>query len=105
ILKYFPEESMIIIDPANPEEAMRKILFAMSDNRWEKNLAAIKKARELILKEYQFFPAITKKIQQYKDRMPDKKWHYVPQNIKDKDLDKTAILINNFKLKFKNLNA
>jgi len=62
ITKYFPKESLILIDINKPDEAVAIIEEALSKNAWEKNLEAIAYARELILKKYQLFPFITKQI-------------------------------------------
>lgn len=56
ITKYFPKESMILIDPNNKEESLKKIYDSMNNNLWEKNIDYIKEARELILNKYQIFP-------------------------------------------------
>lgn len=62
ILDYFPEESMILIDPSDPFKAMKIMQNAIENNEWEKRLPAIEKARNLILDKYQFFPAVVSKI-------------------------------------------
>jgi hypothetical protein len=64
IKNYFPEQSMILIDPNRPEEALRIINNALSRDAWRQNLEYIKEARELILNKYQFFPSIAEKIKQ-----------------------------------------
>ncbi len=65
ITDYFPKESMIIINPKKPKEARRIIQEAIKNKAWEKGRDAIQEARELILKEYQFFPLITNHIKQH----------------------------------------
>ncbi|WP_258104022.1 glycosyltransferase family 10 domain-containing protein [Marinoscillum sp. MHG1-6] len=62
ILKYFPEKSMLMIDPDNPELAVRKINEAIEGNLWENSLDYIEEARELILDKYQLFPNIASRI-------------------------------------------
>jgi glycosyl transferase family 10 (putative fucosyltransferase) len=64
IKNYFPEQSMILIDPAYPDEALRIISNAMNNDAWKQNLEYIKEARELILNKYQFFPSVATKIKQ-----------------------------------------
>ena len=65
ILKYFPQESMIFIDIAKPHKALESIDKAISDNTWEKNVAAIAHARKMIINEYQFFPLMSYYIKKY----------------------------------------
>lgn len=55
---YFPAESFIKIDINDPEKSLAIIKKAIADNSWEKNLEAIKVAREKVLNEYQFFPFV-----------------------------------------------
>lgn len=62
ITKYFPKESLILIDINKPDEAIAIIKKAIANNTWEKNLESIAYARELILKKYQLFPFITEQI-------------------------------------------
>ena len=64
IKNYFPEGSMIFIDPNNPAEAIKIISEAINTNLWKKNIEHIKEARELVLNKYQFFPSIAEKIKQ-----------------------------------------
>jgi len=64
IVNYFPRQSMIMIDPQEPAEALRVIQEAINGDSWKKNLEYIKEARELILNKYQFFPSIAEKIKQ-----------------------------------------
>lgn len=52
IEKYFPGEAMIKIDIEKPEEAIRIIEKAIDDRLWEKNFAAVVKAREIVLNEH-----------------------------------------------------
>ncbi len=62
ISQYFPEESMLCVEIDDPVSAIEKIKEALAQERWKKNLDAIKHARELILNKYQFFPFITSEI-------------------------------------------
>lgn len=62
ILEYFPERSMLRIDPRHPEVALRKIEEAVSGNLWNECIPFIAEARQLILDKYQFFPAIAERI-------------------------------------------
>lgn len=58
ITRYFPEESMLLIDPNRPEYSLQQIKEAMAADYYESHLDYIKEARELILNKYQFFPWI-----------------------------------------------
>ncbi len=63
--EYFPADSFIRIDISNPEESLRKIIDTINNNEWEKRLNAIKKARNLILDKYNFFPELEHLISLY----------------------------------------
>lgn len=58
ITDYFPAESMIIVDLNKPQEAIEKIQEAIANKLWDKNIDAIKQARELVLNKYQLFPML-----------------------------------------------
>lgn len=103
ILDYFPAESMLIIDPRNGEEALNKINAAMEAGRWEKNLSAIKEARDLVLNKYQFFPSIAEKLSG--TRMGKRKWTYIPANPRSGNLSSKNAIFNNWLNKLRNLNA
>lgn len=58
---YFPKDSFIQIDPKDKHiDLFLKEIVAST--RWEENLDAITKARELILNEYQLFPFLYNQI-------------------------------------------
>ncbi|MCF8069578.1 MAG: hypothetical protein K9L30_13420 [Desulfobacterales bacterium] len=94
ITEYFPKESMILIDPTKPEEAIKKIHTAINNNSWEENLPYIRKARELILNEYQLFPSVEKKIQEFANVSKKKCWYYIPANTPYKHNKLSSILEN-----------
>lgn len=54
--KYFPADSFIRIDIEKPEEAIKTIREAMSENDWKSRLPALEEARRRVLFEYQIFP-------------------------------------------------
>lgn len=56
---FFPENSFLKIDIHKPEEAIESIKKAILDKQYDKNIQAIKEARELVLNKYQFFPFMT----------------------------------------------
>lgn len=65
ITEYFPEECMIQIDIHDPVTSMEVIKEAIANKKWEKNIDAIKVARDKILDEYQFFPFAAKFIKEH----------------------------------------
>ena len=73
IKEYFPKESMILVDPARPRDALETIQHAISNKAWEKNLDAIEYARNKVLNELQFFPYITKQINEHQRKTQSKK--------------------------------
>jgi hypothetical protein len=78
ITEYFPEESMIRIDPRIPEEALLTIQDALDRNKWKTNLSFIAEARELILNKYQFFPSIVEKIKERS--LGRKRFYFIKKN-------------------------
>jgi hypothetical protein len=58
---FFPKDSYIQIDPKDKhiDLFLKEII---QSNKWEENLDAIAKARELVLKEYQLFPFLYNQI-------------------------------------------
>jgi hypothetical protein len=80
ITKYFPKESMILIDPNNKEKSLDIIKDSIANNLFEERIDYIQEARNLILNEYQFFPAVTQLIRNSSINLLDKKWHFIPKN-------------------------
>ena len=62
ILSFFPEKSIIHIDPLEPERSIAKIREAINGDFFNSNLDALSEARDLILEKYQFFPNSVKLI-------------------------------------------
>ena len=62
VLNYFPADSIIAIDPADPDKSMRIIQEAIQQDAWQQRLNALEEARNLVLERYQFFPALADKI-------------------------------------------
>jgi hypothetical protein len=61
---FFPENSFIQIDPK--DKHINLFLKEITEsNKWEENLDAISKARELVLNEYQLFPFLSNKIKSF----------------------------------------
>lgn len=58
---FFPRDSFIQIDP-NDKHIDLFLSEIVKSNKWEENLEAIGKARELILNEYQLFPFLAHQI-------------------------------------------
>lgn len=65
ILSYFPENSMIRIDPSDPLKSLEIIREAIDSNFFERNCEALAEARDLVLNKYQMFPHICGLIQKY----------------------------------------
>ncbi|OGG18084.1 hypothetical protein A3D78_01140 [Candidatus Gottesmanbacteria bacterium RIFCSPHIGHO2_02_FULL_39_14] len=61
ISHYFPKDSLFTFDLDDPD-IYKKINRLISSDHWLKNLNSIKKARQLILEKYQFFPYFAQKI-------------------------------------------
>jgi hypothetical protein len=83
IFDYFPREAIIIIDPNDLSESLKKIDNAIENKLWERNLMAIKKARDLVLDKYQFFPFISNEINNHlkSSKQLKSKEYFVPSNI------------------------
>ena len=62
--EYFPPESFISIDINDFEGSYRIITDAIKNNEYEKRLPAIKQARELVLKKYNFYSTVSQIIEQ-----------------------------------------
>lgn len=62
---YFPEESFIRIDINQPKASVEKIRNILNEDKWERRLSALEKARNLVLHQYQLFPYISKLIDTY----------------------------------------
>ena len=66
--EYFPKESYIEIDIDDPRRSLEKIKEVIRQDNWDERFQALKKARELVLFQYQFFPHVSKMIQKYLDK-------------------------------------
>lgn len=62
ILDFFPANSMLLIDPANKVESLRKIKEAIKDNYYEDNFESLLEARNLVLDKLSFFPSLIEKL-------------------------------------------
>lgn len=81
ILSYFPERSILLIDPSDPQAALQKIRDAMESGYYHRNLDALAEARDLVLNKYQLFPHVAGLIQQYGVQAgADKRRAYIPKN-------------------------
>ena len=83
IYKYFPKESIILINPNRKEETLDIMRNSVRNRLWDERIDSIKEARDLILNKYQFFPFMTKEIKkhQYKQRNAKKKKVNITSNI------------------------
>jgi len=62
--EYFPPESFISIDINDFEGSYQIISDAIKNNEYEKRLPAIKEARELVLKKYNFYATVAQIVEQ-----------------------------------------
>lgn len=65
ILSYFPEKSIILIDPSDHKKSLNIIRHAIENDYFHSNLGPLAEARDLVLNKYQFFPHVCKLIKQY----------------------------------------
>lgn len=70
IHQYFPSESLIVLDSANPQKCIEKIRTAIDENAWEKALPFIAEARTKILNEYNFFNTILRLLENQSEMEP-----------------------------------
>ncbi|MDR2119062.1 MAG: hypothetical protein LBP25_05975 [Tannerellaceae bacterium] len=80
ITKYFPEKSMILIDPNDRKKSLSIIQDAIENNLFEEKVNYIEEARDLILNKYQFFPFVTQLIRDSNIDFSNKKWCLIPKN-------------------------
>ncbi|MDR2388333.1 MAG: hypothetical protein LBD89_00910, partial [Tannerellaceae bacterium] len=80
IRNYFPEQSMILIDPNDPKQSLSIIKEAILGNGFEERIDYIAEARELILNKYQFFPMIAQWIRDSDIDFSKKKSYFIPRN-------------------------
>lgn len=60
--KYFPADSFVQIDITRPQEACAIMREEAKPDRWQRRLAALEEARELILHKYQLLPFLAERI-------------------------------------------
>jgi hypothetical protein len=65
ILSYFPEKSIIQIDPNNQQNSLDRVKRAIDEDYFGANIDAIAEARDLILNKYQLFPHVCDLIKKY----------------------------------------
>lgn len=65
ILSYFPEKSIIKINPNNLQESFEIIKRAVDEDYFSSNIEAIAEARDLVLNKYQLFPHVSGLISRY----------------------------------------
>jgi hypothetical protein len=80
ITKYFPEKSMILIDPNDQKRSLFIIKDAIAYNLFEERINYIEEARDLILNKYQFFPLIAQLIRDSNIDCSNKEWSFIPKN-------------------------
>jgi hypothetical protein len=62
---YFPADSFVRIDIDDHQTASRIIRQTVNSGEYEKRLPAIRKARDLVLNQYQFFPFLVNELRSY----------------------------------------
>lgn len=81
ILSYFPRDSMILIDPNDPQAAICTIRHAIESRHFERNAAALAEARDLVLNKYQLFPHLRSLIAEYgAQNAGEKSRSFIPVN-------------------------
>jgi hypothetical protein len=90
ITRYFPGESMILIDPNDPRRSLAIIKEAIDGNLFEKNMDYIEEARNLVLNKYQFFPFVTQLIRESGIDFSRKEPCFIPRNIPPRDYRSAA---------------
>jgi hypothetical protein len=55
IFDYFPADSLVWIDLANPEKAIEKISAVLAKNDYDRRLPALEKAKQLVLNQFNLF--------------------------------------------------
>ncbi len=81
ISEYFPRGAYIPLDPRKPERALDQLRSVIRNNEWEDRLDDLRRARELVLEEYQFFPRTEQLIREYLPTSVDKKTYHIPANL------------------------
>lgn len=79
ITDYFPPESMILIDPLQPDITMEIMKEAVALDKWKKALPWIAEARQLILNKYQFFPSVVDKLKQFEIAQKPRRLSFIPK--------------------------
>lgn len=59
VFDYFPQDSIILIDPHNMEGSCHKIKEAIKNGEYERRIKAIAEARELVLNKYNIFATVS----------------------------------------------
>jgi hypothetical protein len=60
--QYFPEDSFIRVDAADPASVIARIRELLVSNEWERRLPSLEIARRLVLEKYQLFPFLADAI-------------------------------------------
>ena len=58
IYNYFPQNSLVVLNPNKPEECIQKIRILLENNRYEDFIKPMAIARKKILSEYNFYATI-----------------------------------------------
>lgn len=82
ITRFFPAESMVMLDPEDPD-VMRIVQDAITSNKWARNLDAIREAKRLVLEQYNVFARLAHFAKSATDK-PDRRR---PMRVERIDLD------------------
>ncbi len=85
ILNYFPEESMILIDPNDFQASLEMIEEAVATDRWSKNIEALVHARDLVLNKYSIYPYLCNLIGKYYNPTSEPKRKFIPRLLAPKE--------------------
>lgn len=81
ILSFFPEKSIILVDPNDMKKSLQIIRDALENDYFGSNAGPLAEARDLILNKYQLFPHTCELIKTYKVEERAKKIRsFIPAN-------------------------
>lgn len=86
ILSYFPEKSIILIDPSDHKKSLKIIRSAIESDYFCSNIDSLAEARDLVLNKYQLFPHVCELINKYNVGEENKRIKcFIPANSKHTD--------------------
>ena len=85
ITKYFPKESMLLLDETDFEGSLEMIKEAVANDLWSKNIEAIIHARDLVLHKYSFYPYLCNLVEKYYNPLSEPKSKIIPAILSPKE--------------------